>query len=71
MHSKIVSLKREAKEKGYISLDEADFSTCKLPENLELVTYSSEDGVRVKDPFKVKLFLAKSPKLLQLSKENF
>lgn len=56
----------EAREKGYILLYEADFSRCKLPENWDLVCDFNGDGVRVKYPFKVRLFLAKSPKTFTL-----
>ena len=55
-----------AREKGYILLYQADFSRWKLPENWDLVCDSSGDGVRVKYPFKVWLFLAKSPKTFTL-----
>lgn len=57
---------REAREKGYILLYEVDFSRCKLPEKWDLVCDSNGDGVRVKYPFKVRLFLAKSPKTFAL-----
>ena len=56
----------EAREKGYILLYEADFSRCKLPENWDLVCDFNGDGVRVKYPFKVQLFLTKSPKTFTL-----
>ena len=52
----------EAREKGYILLDKTDFSGCQLPENWDVVCDCNGDGVRVKYPFKVRLFLAKSPK---------
>jgi len=57
---------REAREKGYILLDKDDFSRCKLPENWDVVCDCNGDGVRVKYPFKVRLFLAKSPKTFSL-----
>jgi len=57
---------RETREKGYILLCEMDFSRCKLPEKWDLVCDSNGDGVRVKYPFKVRLFLAKSPKTFTL-----
>jgi len=57
---------REAREKGYILLYEADFSRCKFPEKWDLVCDSNGDGLRVKYLFKVRLFFAKSPKTFTL-----
>ena len=53
---------REAREEGYTLLDKEDFSPCKLSENWDVVCDYNGDGVRVKYPFKVQLFLAKAPK---------
>ena len=57
---------REAREKGYILLDKDDFDRCKFLENWDVVCDSNGDGVRVKYPFKVRLFLSKSPKTFSL-----
>ena len=53
---------REARQKGYILLEKSDFERCQLVENWDVACDSNGDGVRVKYPFKVHLFLAKSPK---------
>nr|XP_058969958.1 heterochromatin protein 1-like [Pocillopora verrucosa] len=54
--------RREGREKGYTLLDKDDFNKCDLPENWDRVIDCNGDGVRVKYPFKIRLFLAKSPK---------
>ena len=53
---------REARQKGYILLEKTDFDRCKFPENWDVVCDSNGDGVRVKYPVKVRLFLSKSLK---------
>ena len=53
---------REARERGYLLLEERDFERCRFPENWDVVCDCNGDGVRVRYPFKVCLFLAKSPK---------
>ena len=53
---------REGREKGYTLLDKDDFKKCDLLENWDRVIDCNGDGVRVKYPFKIRLFLAKSPK---------
>ena len=53
---------REGREKGYTLLDKDDFKKCDLPENWDRVIDCNGYGVRVKYPFKIRLFLTKSPK---------
>lgn len=57
---------REAREKGNILLDKIDFERCKFLENWDVGRDSNKDGVRVKYPFKVRVFLSKSPKTFSL-----
>lgn len=57
---------RNAREKRYILLDEVDFERFRFLKKCEVVCDSNGDGVRVKYPFKVRLFLSKSPKTFSL-----
>ena len=57
----MVKEEREGK-RGHFFLDRGDFEGCNLPEVGERVIDFNGDGVKLKYPFKVRLFLAKSPK---------
>lgn len=57
---------REARQKGYMLLEKNDFVRFQLPENWDVVCDGNGDGVRVKYPFKVRLYLAKSPKTFSI-----
>lgn len=57
---------REANDRGYVLLEKEDFVRCQLPENWDFVCDIHGDGVRVEYPFKVRPFLAKSPKTFHL-----
>ena len=52
----------KGREKGYILLERDDFQRCNFPENWDRVIDCNGDGIKVKYPFKVRTFLAKSPK---------
>lgn len=58
---------RKGREKGYTLLDCNDFSGCQLPENWDMVCDCNGDGVKVKYPVKVRLFLARSPKTFSIT----
>ena len=57
----MVKEEREGKRCNFF-LDRGDFEICNLPEDWERVIDCNGDGVKLKYPFKVRLFLAKSPK---------
>lgn len=58
----------QAKRISFIRKEE--FASCRLPENWGAVCDSNGDGVRVKYPFKVRLFLAKFPKTFSVVMGN-
>ena len=66
----MVKEEREGK-RGHFFLDRGDFERCNLPEDWERVIDCNGDGVKVKYPFKIRLFLAKSQKNFLLEMGNF
>ena len=60
---------KKAEKRNWILYEENDFAVCKLPHNWSCLYDRHGDGSRIRFPFKMRTFLAQSPKTYQ--RENY